>query len=208
MATFKGAVLNCAECGDEFKVPACRAKTAKTCSKECADKQRGFAIERKADIACLTCGVVMRLPRCRLKRQKYCSHACQEAHPETIARKASRVGEKNGNWVGGRIGRKDRYIYLWRPDHPYASNGYVLEHRLVMEGWLLENEPDSPFLIEVKGRKVLSREYEVHHKDVTRTNNSIDNLECLTPLEHKRAHALLNRKALAYYREHVLNKGK
>lgn len=42
---------------------------------------------------------------------------------------------KSPNWNGGkRTGRTDKYIQVYRPAHPYASKeGYVMEHRLVME---------------------------------------------------------------------------
>lgn len=42
--------------------------------------------------------------------------------------------EKNPRWNGYKITRrKDGYIALHLPDHPRASNGYVLEHVLVAE---------------------------------------------------------------------------
>lgn len=51
-----------------------------------------------------------------------------------------KTGEKAPGWKGGRYSSKrDKYIYVWAPDHPNArksgkgTGGYVLEHRLVME---------------------------------------------------------------------------
>lgn len=60
-------------------------------------------------------------------------------------------GEKSASWKGGRyVQKRDGYVYLYKPEHPKAKfsgkggGGYVLEHRLVMEGilgrYLLDNE--------------------------------------------------------------------
>lgn len=42
---------------------------------------------------------------------------------------------RENHWKGGRIRHKRRgYIFIYKPNHPYANNyGYVYEHRLVME---------------------------------------------------------------------------
>lgn len=62
----------------------------------------------------------------------------------------------------GRIDR-DGYLYILRKDHPNSGKqGYVAEHRLVMEEHI--------------GRYLLKTEV-VHHKDHNPRNNSIENLE-------------------------------
>mgnify|MGYP001575280074 CR=1 FL=1 len=69
--------------------------------------------------------------------------------------------ERNGSWKGGRILRGE-YISIKIPDHPNAdSQGYVKEHRLVMEKHL--------------GRILLESEV-VHHINSDRQDNKIENL--------------------------------
>ena len=55
---------------------------------------------------------------------------------EGIAYQADRSGRNNGAWNGGRR-HSENYIYVWYPEHPFATKaGTVLEHRLVMEAKL------------------------------------------------------------------------
>lgn len=43
-------------------------------------------------------------------------------------------GERHPNWKGGRLFTNMGYIQIYSPDHPFATKqGYVLEHRLVVE---------------------------------------------------------------------------
>lgn len=52
---------------------------------------------------------------------------------ESVKGRGSKM-EKNYFWRGGRSIDSDGYVLVKRPDHPHANNnGYVREHRLVME---------------------------------------------------------------------------
>lgn len=70
--------------------------------------------------------------------------------------------------------KKGDYLYAKVPNHPNATkNGYVLEHRVVMEEFL--------------GR-YLSKSEVVHHKDGNKHNNDITNLEIMSVSDHASLH--------------------
>ena len=70
------------------------------------------------------------------------------------------VGKRSKNWKGGKS-KKEGYIVVWCPNHPHAKNGYVLEHRLIMEAHL--------------GRTLKPTEV-VHHINQITDDNRIENL--------------------------------
>lgn len=85
-------------------------------------------------------------------------------------------GEKNGRWSGGRH-IHNGYIEVYAPDHPHKNKrNCVYEHQLVMEKHI--------------GRYLEDGEV-VHHKDLCKTNNSIENLQLMTNSEHTRLHGVM-----------------
>lgn len=77
-------------------------------------------------------------------------------------------------WNINKIIKKGEYNYVLVPEHPNkTSNGYVLEHRIVMENEL---------------RRLLKSNEIVHHKDGNKKNNDIHNLEVMTHSEHTILH--------------------
>lgn len=79
-------------------------------------------------------------------------------------------------WKIRKIISKGDYFYALVPEHPFATkNGYVLEHRIVMENHL--------------GR-LLNPDEIVHHENGQKKDNRIINLVILSKLEHARLHAL------------------
>lgn len=70
--------------------------------------------------------------------------------------------------------RKDGYVYVYLPEHPYSSkDGYVMEHILVMEAHI---------------GHYITRDYVVHHKNHIRDDNRIENLQLMTFREHAGFH--------------------
>lgn len=73
-----------------------------------------------------------------------------------------RKGNQSHMWKGGRI-NNNGYVMIYNPEHPKSNpNGYVREHRLVMEKKL--------------GR-ILHDDEQIHHKNGIRDDNRIENLE-------------------------------
>jgi hypothetical protein len=74
----------------------------------------------------------------------------------------NRHGSRNPSWKGG-VKLQKGYMYQHSPNHPEVNaNGYVAQHRLVMEKHI--------------GRFLFSTET-VHHKNGKRDDNRIENLE-------------------------------
>ena len=78
-------------------------------------------------------------------------------------------GNHSPSWRGGRRKLKSGYIRIWKPRHPQAVIGYVLEHRLIMEKSL--------------GR-YLDQNETIHHKNGIKDDNRLENLELVLRRAH------------------------
>lgn len=92
--------------------------------------------------------------------------------PKEVRQKISESHKKGG--VGHKKIRCDGYVSVYFPDHPKSSSdGYVMEHVLVMEclvgRWLKDDEV-------------------VHHKNGNRHDNKKENLQLMTKSEHMSFH--------------------
>lgn len=87
---------------------------------------------------------------------------------------SSRSGKNNVRWNGGKSRHTAGYIRILSPDHPnHDHQGYVFEHRLVMEQHL--------------GRYLTVDEV-VHHINGNKHDNRIENLQLMTKKEHRSHH--------------------
>lgn len=95
-------------------------------------------------------------------------------------------GEGNPLFKGGRRITNFGYVVVYQPNHPYVrSDGYVLEHRLIAEQFLLL---ESYQYDEIHGIRYLKPEIHVHHIDGDKLNNIPKNLELLSPSNHMKLH--------------------
>lgn len=72
--------------------------------------------------------------------------------------RAKKVGKNATHWKGGRIKTVQGYIKLHRPNHPCARNGYVPEHRLVMEKKMGRYLKPNELVHHINGKKDDNRE--------------------------------------------------
>lgn len=180
----------CVICSKKFSVPPCRSNTATTCSNKCAVSVRAKSRERKVSCMCKNCGKEFTSPRSQAGRRIYCSSECKFSSIEfaSIMSNATKM-DNNPQWKGGIVSAGGGYLNRRCPDHPLSSNGYVLEHRFVMEQWLLEVDPKSNFLVEINGAMYLAPGFDVHHLDGNRVNNKRSNLLVCTKQTHVLIHA-------------------
>lgn len=87
-----------------------------------------------------------------------------------------RFGKMAANWRGGHRKLKTGYIYIYKPDHPNATKeGYVMEHRLVLEKKL--------------GRYLKPSEI-AHHINGIKDDNRPENISLTIKGEHTKNHFL------------------
>jgi hypothetical protein len=112
---------------------------------------------------CITCG--NKISNRIRKTTKYCSLRCIHL---------GKKREQASHWKGGRIKEKRGYILIHMPEHPFAVNKYIPEHRLIMEKHL--------------GRYLKHNEI-VHHKNHITDDNRIENLMlCSNIVSHRWVH--------------------
>jgi hypothetical protein len=132
------------------KHPATKDKLDGRC-KQC--KKEG---QHKLPKICEHCGksFLAAKPIPKVRRGRFCSKKCQFSFM---------TGDKSHRWRGGKKISKGGYIYIFQREHPHSTkNGYVLEHRLLMEK---------------KIGRYLTKEEVVHHINSNTKDNRIENLE-------------------------------
>ncbi len=189
-----------------FTIPSIIKKGfGKYCSMECRNTTYGQPRKIPIIKNCKICNKVFkpRSDHLKIGMGKFCSRKC--AYKSFIGRKPSkkwklkmsigmkkawkkpnnkflkikRSGINSPTWKGGRtVGNNGiGYVFIKNLKHPFANpNGYVREHRLVMEKHL--------------GR-YLKPEEVIHHLNGIKTDNRLKNLKLFSnSSEHKRFHRL------------------
>lgn len=114
-------------------------------------------------------------------------------NPATAARNASRRGAKHPCWRGGRYISSDGYVMvLVQSGHAHDVSGwkqYRREHIVVMESAV--------------GRKLTTKEV-VHHVDLDKEHNLLDNLWLTNQPGHRQAHVSLQDLAGQMVRQGLL----
>ncbi len=121
------------------------------------EKNKRKHLKRRSFLCKCDCGNVKEVNLIHLTQGDVVSCGCY-----IPALNKARTREKNVNWKGGRI-IHEGYVALYLPEHPRAkSNGYVLEHIIV---------------IEKKLNRVLIKGENVHHINGVKDDNRPENLE-------------------------------
>lgn len=100
---------------------------------------------------------------------------------EKISESHKGLNRTNNKWNAHVKNREDGYIQVYKPEHPHANkDGYVMEHRLVME--------------EVLGRYIKENEV-IHHINRNRKDNRPENLMIFSSIsDHMRYHGYFRKK--------------
>jgi hypothetical protein len=101
--------------------------------------------------------------------------------------------EDNPSWKGGRRIDERGYVQVLMPDHPFAKDGYMLEHRFLVEERVRRCDPENNLLVEVNGEKYIKPGSVVHHIDENKTNNASSNLMLLP---NQAAHSFIHSSPL------------
>lgn len=188
--------LKCDNCGKLFSVrrSAKQLKERKHffCSNKCVGEFKKK--QTKNNAICAICGKPYHVKPRELRTTKYCSKKCQNAARKIYMRGSGNhqyalKGSDNKSWKSDVRESSYGYTLIRKLDHPFCNgDGFVFEHRLVAEQYLLNNENS----VEINGKKYLSPTYVVHHKDFNKQNNSVENLMVMTKRDHSKLHAILN----------------
>lgn len=176
----------CANCGESFLVPPCRADSAKTCSRKCRGEIDSLNYSgKRIKVKCQNCGIVFLVPKCHAHRRTYCSNKCADP---TRGRNAPKQ-EDHYQWKGGKADHSDGYRYQKIENHPFGGKaGYVFEHRIVMEDWMRAEAPGHRFLMVVGGKLYLKPEIHIHHINEKKSDNRRKNLVACTSAAHREIH--------------------
>lgn len=211
-------IRNCDWCGKPIEVTPYALRTNKHffCNRECSNN---FAKADKVLLKCAVCGKEFYRKKSRIDKMKDMNNAtCSKKCMYTLRKKLYKGngnhqyglrGNKNASFKTGERNTRYGYHLILSPNHPFNVNGYILEHRLTAEKYLLTDDNS----VEIDGEKYLKPECVVHHIDFDKLNNVKDNLYIFnSESKHTLFHNLLGikfntiREFEEYYEDKYTNK--
>lgn len=170
----------CQYCKKEFLIKPSDIKhgAEKHCSRKCRwQNTRGQILwDKRKGIKkyCKFCGKEIYAKPSHKNRKKFCSRKCHDKFRE--GKKLPQFSGKNAHsWKGGRTICQG-YVYIRKPNHPFAKNGYVQQGRLVAEKYLgrylepseiphhinldpSDNRPENLCVFETKSKHIIFHNY-------------------------------------------------
>lgn len=182
----------CMNCGIEFNCQRYRLENNKHIF--CGQKCHGEYIRNnnEKNCTCKICGKMFHRKQSAIEHNKsnVCSKEClKELQKLNMTGQNNHQfglkGYLNSSWKSDERISHYGYRLIRCVDHPLRdSHGFVFEHRLVAEQYLLTNENS----VEIDGKLYLSKEFHVHHIDFDKLNNKVDNLYVLPKSIHIKFH--------------------
>jgi endogenous inhibitor of DNA gyrase (YacG/DUF329 family) len=164
-----GSDAACEVCGQSFYVKLHMVSSRRFCSAKC---MHVWQLRDSVVRPCEWCGAEMKMPPAKAKVQRFCSVVCGAEGRRRNALDRTHNGRRvQMNQAG--------YIKVWEPENSGAHEGWMLEHRVVMERHL--------------GR-LLSRTETVHHQNGVKDDNRLENLVVLSRAAHT---AVTNKETVA-----------
>lgn len=143
-------------------------------------------------------------------KNHYCSKKCHyEAKKKYMKGENNHQfglkGAKNASWKSDTRISRYGYLQVRSLDHPFRDlDGFVFEHRLVAEKYLLTEENS----VVVNGKRYLSKDFVVHHINFDRMDNRVENLMVMTKKDHQSFHAKLNQLERDEFGRYMKNNNK
>lgn len=165
---------------------------------------------KECNAVCAMCGKEFYVKPYMLKKRQnhYCSRECY-AKARSIFFSGENNhqyglrGDKNSSWKHDEKIKKDGYRMVRCIGHPFSQkDDYIMEHRLVAEKYLLTDENS----VVIDGKRYLSPDYVVHHKNGNKLDNRPENLEVMTKKDHVSMHSKQRPKVFDPFTHHFLPK--
>lgn len=181
-------LVKCDNCGKDFECQEWRVRERNHLF--CCKKYEGEYRKSTPNTKCPVCGKEFYVKNKDKRNSNCCSYKCMGEHRKIIYKGTKNPnygnrGKNNPIWKSDKKISNYGYILIRNLDHPYHNiDGFVFEHRLVAEKYLLTEENS----IEIDGKMYLRKDFDVHHIDHNKKNNSPKNLLVLTRSDHMKLH--------------------